>query len=231
MSSVLPSWMLLLLSCPHGQAELECDCHKARGWGDAPRGPHRVSHEPYTVHACTAHHLLTSRGCSAHHTKDAHTIRAHTPRAPLYGTPLTHLTSRGCPTIRTREARPAHSAHRAHSPHTDAPHRIEPHRTAPHHRYFLREFVAEFAGNFEEVLELADEFAGYAPEGVLMSTVDVNVIPHLAFSVACHFCCLVMRSCPDECTEDILTASRLSASLTRCVCCFVCVSSAHRRQG
>lgn len=31
--------------------------------------------------------------------------------------------------------------------------------------YFLREFVTDFAGNFEEVLNLAEEFKQYAPEG------------------------------------------------------------------
>lgn len=30
--------------------------------------------------------------------------------------------------------------------------------------FFLRAFVAEFAGNFEEVLDLAEDFKKYAPE-------------------------------------------------------------------
>lgn len=30
--------------------------------------------------------------------------------------------------------------------------------------FFLRSFVSEFAGNFEEVLKLAEEFRKYAPE-------------------------------------------------------------------
>eukprot|EP00035_Acanthoeca_spectabilis_P020151 m.431366 g.431366 ORF g.431366 m.431366 type:complete len:261 (-) comp17293_c0_seq1:846-1628(-) len=32
-------------------------------------------------------------------------------------------------------------------------------------KYFLSEFVSEFSGNFEEVLDLAEEFKGYAAEG------------------------------------------------------------------
>eukprot|EP00039_Didymoeca_costata_P018915 m.335497 g.335497 ORF g.335497 m.335497 type:complete len:265 (-) comp17611_c0_seq1:73-867(-) len=32
-------------------------------------------------------------------------------------------------------------------------------------KYFLKEFVTDFAGNFEEVLELSEEFKTYAPEG------------------------------------------------------------------
>lgn len=32
-------------------------------------------------------------------------------------------------------------------------------------KYFLREFVVEFSGQFQEVLDLSEEFKGYAPEG------------------------------------------------------------------
>lgn len=39
-------------------------------------------------------------------------------------------------------------------------------------RYFLSEFVSEFSGNFEEVLDLAEEFKGYAAEGKLWSPVN-----------------------------------------------------------
>ncbi len=32
-------------------------------------------------------------------------------------------------------------------------------------KYFLRSFVMDFAGNFEEVLDLAEEFKKFAPPG------------------------------------------------------------------
>lgn len=36
----------------------------------------------------------------------------------------------------------------------------------------MSEFVSEFSGNFEEVLDLAEEFKGYAAEGKLWSPVN-----------------------------------------------------------
>jgi hypothetical protein len=48
-----------------------------------------------------------------------------------------------------------------------------------HLRYFLSEFVSEFSGNFEEVLDLAEEFKQYASPGAECHITSVHSPPRV----------------------------------------------------
>lgn len=48
-------------------------------------------------------------------------------------------------------------------------------------KFFLRKFVLEFQGNFEEVLELCAEFKKYAPKGISPSKFSL-IFPFLSIN-------------------------------------------------